>query len=411
MWLMFLSFSPKIKFLLAAQGIFGIGNGIFSVLLNLYLREIGFPENIIGRLLAVQAMSAAISSVPMGSLADKTSRRTTYLCGLLLLGCGLSCVASTRSLPLLFLAVMLAGSGNGALLVSVQPYLQENSKNKQRPYVFSINYTLTWVTSILSGVIAGWLPKILQTTIATGKSGVADSLQYSLWFGVLFVFSALYPAYFLARKAKTKPSKEKLGKKTAETKNEKPYNPWPIILRFNLCNALVGFGAGMVVPYFNLYFRDWVGSSIQDIGMVFAMGQLGTAIGSLCSPLLNQRIGLVKGVVVSQMLSLPFMIIMAISHNYAVCAVCFIFRSAFMNMSTPMKQEMTMEIIRPDYRARASAMDSMVWNLTWSLAMFFSGGIIKKFGYDFSLAVSFVTYLSSSIIYYLFFAKREKPRA
>lgn len=406
MLLMMRTFPASVRRLFAAQALFGIGMGVFSVLLNLYLRSIGFSEEMIGRLLAFQSLCAAIASIPMGVLADRTTRRTTYLLGLVLLGSGLSTLASSRELNYLIAAVLLSGSGNGAMMVSVQPYLQENSRRRQRPYIFSVSFTLMWVTSILAGFIAGWLPRLFAWLNPALANLEADRLQYSLWIGVFFTFIALIPAQGMSGRTKSeKPSTVELNQHSEQNGGG---NPWKLIARFSLCNALIGFGAGMIVPYFNLYFRDWVGASIPQIGMVFAMGQFGTAIGSISSPFLAKRIGLIKGVAVSQLCSLPFMLLMAWQHELWLCSLCFIFRGAFMNMCTPMRQETTMEIVPQRHRARASAAESMSWNLAWATAMFFSGGIIRDYGYDTSLYIAFACYFVSAALYYRFFHPWEK---
>ena len=408
MLLMMRTFPASVRRLFAAQALFGIGMGVFSVLLNLYLRSIGFSEEMIGRLLAFQSLCAAIASIPMGVLADRTTRRTTYLLGLVLLGSGLSTLASSRELNYLIAAVLLSGSGNGAMMVSVQPYLQENSRRRQRPYIFSVSFTLMWVTSILAGFIAGWLPRLFAWLNPALANLEADRLQYSLWIGVFFTFVALIPAQGMS--GRTKNEKPTTAESHENSEHAGGSNPWKLIARFSLCNALIGFGAGMIVPYFNLYFRDWVGASIPQIGMVFAMGQFGTALGSISSPFLAKRIGLIKGVAVSQLCSLPFMLLMAWQHELWLCSLCFIFRGAFMNMCTPMRQETTMEIVPQRHRARASAAESMSWNLAWAIAMFFSGGLIRERGYDFSLIIAIVCYLSSAICYYHFFSPWERTK-
>lgn len=408
MLLIIRTFPASIKKLFMAQALLGIGTGVFAVLLNLYLREIGYSEEMIGRLLAAQSLCAAIMSVPMGWLADRASRRTTYLLGVFLLGCGFSLLGFSRELVPLFGAVFLAGTGNGAMMVSVLPYLQENGRQRQRKYIFSVNVTLMWTTSIFAGFIAGWLPKIFKMLNPAQAIIEADRLQYSLWVGIIFIFLALWPAQGLA------------GKLTAEGTGENSHKsstpavaiarPWLLIGRFAFCNSLIGFGAGMIVPYFNLYFRDWVGSSIPQIGFVFALGQFGTALGSILSPVIASRFGLIRGVVYSQLCSLPFMALMAWRHEFWVCALCFVFRGAFMNMCVPMRQETMMEIVPDHLRARASALDSMSWNLTWAVAMFFSGGIIKNWGYDVSLVIAFCCYLTSALIYRHLFSPWEQLR-
>lgn len=397
MLLIIRTFPASILRLFSAQALLGIGTGVFSVLLNLYLREIGYSEEMIGRLLAAQSLCAAIMSIPMGWLADRASRRTTYLLGVLLLGTGYSVLGLTRSLYPLFTAAFLAGTGSGAMMVSVLPYLQENGRHRQRKYIFSVNVTLMWITSVFAGFIAGWLPRIFKLLNPASAASDADRLQYSLWVGIIFIFFALIPSFGMAGRSehaseKKEPHRENLDKKPLET-------PWLLIGRFAFCNALIGFGAGMIVPYFNLYFRDWVGSSIPQIGFVFALGQFGTALGSILSPAIAGRFGLIRGVVYSQLCSLPFMALMAWRHEFWVCAVCFVFRGAFMNMCVPMRQETMMEIIPAELRSRASAVDSMSWNLTWAFAMFFSGGVIKNWGYDVSLLIAFACYLASALSY------------
>ncbi|MEW6712183.1 MAG: MFS transporter [Candidatus Riflebacteria bacterium] len=405
---MFKTFPATVTCLFTAQGLFGLGMGIFMVLLNLYLRAIGYSEEVIGRLLAFQSLCAAVISMPMGWLADKTSRKTTYLLGIVLLSTGFAMLGSGRGLVFLTAAVLLAGSGNGAMMVSVQPYLQENSRRRQRPYIFSFNFTLMWVTSVISGIVAGYLPGLFRMAVPAlaAAESEPERLQYSLWVGIIFTVLALVPARNMSTQRGENVQDKAHDKEVALS----GVSPWPAIFKFTFCNGLIGFGAGMIVPYFNLYFKDWVGASILQIGFIFAVGQFGTAVGSICSPLIAKKAGLVKGVAFSQLASLPFMALMALSHDLWICAMCFSFRSAFMNMCIPLRQETMMEMVPAGMRARVSAIDSMSWNLTWALAMSFSGGILKNWGYDASLLIAIICYLVSAISYFIFFSPWEKAR-
>lgn len=399
------SFSPAIRRLFLAQAFAGIGLGVFMVLLNLYLRAAGFSEDIIGKLLAFQSFSAAGMSIPMGYLADSTSRRTTYILGILLYAAGMILMLAAESQNVIFGSFLLSGSGMGAMMVSVQPYLQENSRRRQRQYVFSLNFTLHWLTSVFAGLLAGWLPRILRFVFPTQVASEILPLKYSLLIGIGFSLLATLPAMGMNPGSGKGPGR-KLHQPGQAVEEEK--SPWSLIGRFMLCNALIGGGAGMIVPYFNLYFRDWVGASIPQIGFVFALGQFGTALGSVSSPFLAKRVGPVTGVAMSQLLSLPFMLIMAFRREFWVCAVCFIFRGAFMNMGIPMRQAMMMELIPERLRARASALDSMAWNISWAASMFFSGNIIKNWGYDYSLFIAFGCYLASATSYRFFFRDYDK---
>lgn len=396
------SFSPAIKSLLLAQAVYGIGYGVFTVLLNLYLKGIGYTESEIGRILALQTMCSAIMSMPLGWLADKTSRKCTYITGIICISIGYSIICLSRAMSVIFFAVCISGTGLGAILVSVLPYLQENSNDSQRAYIFSLNSSLTWTTSIVSGFFAGWLPKLLVNTFPQAISE-ATGIQYSLWVGVIFILLTLIPAY----KMKIVAADNKKLKNNYEDylDDQQDESPIRLIVKFGSVNLLIGFGAGMIVPYFNLYFKDWCNASIPEIGTIFAIGQFGTALGAMLSPFLSKRAGLVKGVVLSQMLSLPFMVWMAFTHNFVICSICFVFRNAFMNLCTPIQQEILMKMIPRYLRARASAVNSMSWNFAWAMAMFFSGGIIKNYGYTSSLLIAATAYFTASCLYHHFFGK------
>ncbi|RCK80017.1 MAG: Permease [Candidatus Ozemobacter sibiricus] len=400
--LMVLTFSPALRRMLAAQCLVGLGSGIFAVLFNLYLKSGGYQEDAIGRLLALQSLAAALASIPMGWVADRTSRRTAYLIGLSAISSGYFLASQSLAVGPIVLAAIIAGCGQGAMMVAVQPFLQEHSHRRQRPYLFSMNFSLVLAMNVLSGFLAGWLPGFFRSSAWMGPMTEHRSLQLSLLAGAGFIFLAILPGVRLSRSGPRPP-----GGTPIDVAGEAA-RAWPLLTRFMMTSALIGAGAGMIVPYFNLYFRDWTGASIAQIGTVFALGQFGTAIGGISSPWLARRFGSARGVVLTQMLSLPFMAIMAWRHEFWLCALCFIFRGAFMNMSSPLRQETLMERIPPAFRARASAADSSAWNLAWAGSMFVSGGIIRHHGYAPCLAITFGCYLISSILYYIFFAGTYK---
>lgn len=441
------TFSRPVQRLLVAQGLVGFGGGVFSVLLNLYFKALGHDETIIGRLLALQSFTAALASVPMGTIADLTSRRTTYLLGIVLLAVGSVVCAGADQLWVQVVAIAISGVGNGAVMVSVQPFLQEHSRRRQRPYVFSVNFSIMLVMSIGAGLLAGRLPAWCNRLGYGVVPGDVAALRATLLVGSAFIALGMLPALRLPRRgdpvgshglgpqspasvvgpvplpatapAPASPRPDSPAKDDGTgagsggavaagdggAPSEQDRAAWRLMCKFSLTSALIGAGAGLIVPYFNLYFRDWVGASVADIGTVFALGQFGTALGGVSSPWLSRRVGMVPGVVLTQVLSLPFMLIMAWRREFWVCAGCFAIRGACMNMGTPIRQSTLMELIPAAWRARAAAADSIAWNLAWSLSMVFSGSIIRDYGYPTCLSATFILYALSSALYHAFFSK------
>ncbi|HOT29913.1 MAG TPA: MFS transporter [Candidatus Ozemobacteraceae bacterium] len=397
-----LTFSRPIRDMLAAQCLAALGTGMFSVLFNLYLKSSGYAEDAIGRILAIQALSAALASVPLARLADTVSRRACYILSVILLATGYILASSTTSFGLLVVAASLWGIGSGGQMVSVQPYLHEHSRRRQRSYLFSMNFTLTLTMFIIAGLLAGWLPAV------AGRFGLMEALseperlrrclQVGAGFAVL--------AAFFSRRLKEPVRHHPASQAATSGMHPEPIPPRSLIFRYVVTTALTGAGAGLIVPYFNLYFRDWVGSGVSEIGTVFALSQLTTAIGGALSPLMTRRVGLAAGVTLTQLASLPFMLVMAHTHEFLVCAGCFLFRGAFMNMGIPIREQLMMALVPAHLRASAAAAESISWFLSWGIVMSFSGTLIIHRGYPFCLYTTLVLYTASSVLFWCWF--REK---
>lgn len=399
------TFSRPIRDMLTAQCLAALGTGMFSVLFNLYLKSIGYPENVIGRILAIQALSAAIASIPLARLADRISRRACYIFSVTLLALGYIMASATTSFWILAFAAGLSGIGSGGQMVSVQPYLYEHSRRRQRTYLFSLNFTLTLMMYIIAGLLAGWLPKLAAGFGLLEAVSEPDRLRRCLQIGAGFVVLAV----FLSRRIKEPARKIPSPHAASPAAFTSITPPRLLIGRYIITTALTGAGAGLIVPYFNLYFRDWVGSSVSEIGTVFALSQLTTAIGGVLSPLIIRRFGLAGGVTLTQFASLPFMLVMAHTHNFWVCASCFLFRGAFMNMGIPIYEQLMMTLVPASLRASAAAAESLAWFLSWGIVMSFSGYLIIHRGYAFCLYLTFFLYIASSILFWHWF-KNEGTR-
>lgn len=407
--LMMRTFSKNVYRMLAAQAFYGMAYGIFMVLLNLYLKEAGFDEGTIGRILACQALSAALSSIPWGRFADQTSRRLTFCCGLMILGLGFLFILLSIEPWWIYVSAIIGGAGNGALLVSVLPFLQENSRRRQRTYLFSLSFSLTLFAEIIAGILAGYLPGFFERVLPSLATSHLESFRLTLWLGVFCMALALIPAVMIDGTLSQRPGNKNLPEGSPQDHQDISM-PWGLLSRFILTTSLVGLGAGLIVPYFNLYFRDWAKADVIHIGAVFSLGQIGMVTGGLLTPLISRRMSPAWGVAATQMASLPFMLIMAWRHELWVCAACFIFRGTFMNMGVPLRQELLMSSIGPRFRARASALDSMSWNLAWAVSMIFSGELIKSSGYQTCLYLTFSLYLISGILFWWFFHNPVTPK-
>ena len=105
------------------------------------------------------------------------------------------------------------------------------------------------------------------------------------------------------------------------------------------------------MPFMNVFFREQYGQTDPAIGALFAWGSLAMGVGLIAAPPLAERMGKIQLVVVTQALSIPFLILLGFAPWYWLSVIAYLVRVALMNMSTPIYQTFVME--RVDASARA----------------------------------------------------------
>ena len=114
--------------------------------------------------------------------------------------------------------------------------------------------------------------------------------------------------------------------------------------------AILGIGAGFIVPFLNVFFWDFYNLPTPIVGLIQGLGSASIALGVFLAPILSTRIGKVRAVVTVQALSLPFLVILATVINPLIASASLIFRSVFMTAAIPIDGTLQMELmpIHPD---------------------------------------------------------------
>lgn len=173
---------------------------------------------------------------------------------------------------------------------------------------------------------------------------------------------------------------------------------------------MIGLGAGLIIPFLNLYFRDRFGLSEGAIGLLFSVMQAFMVAGNLFGPAVSRRVGLVRGVVVTQLVSVPFMVALALSTWFPLVAASFFLRSALMNMNQPLSSHFAMEVVPKRDHAITNSLLSLSWYLAWTVSADVGGALIERKGYTEPLMIAAVLYVAASVLYWYFFKDVEEGR-
>ena len=175
--------------------------------------------------------------------------------------------------------------------------------------------------------------------------------------------------------------------------------------------ALIGFGAGLVIPYFSVYIKYSLGVSDSVVGTIIAFSQFGTVLGGLMIPSLSKRSGRVNMALFCQLISIPFLYSISYTQGVLMMAVSFFCRNTFMNMTNPLLQTMEMDLIAPENRTIMSSMATLSDSLFRALGTQLGGIIMVHISYEFPYYLTIVAYLLSTLVIYRVFGRNPKYRA
>jgi len=185
----------------------------------------------------------------------------------------------------------------------------------------------------------------------------------------------------------------------------------PVLLtKLILPMLLTSIGAGLIMPFMNVFFRVVHHQPDPVIGTLFAWGSLAMGIGLLIAPPLADRLGKIQLVVVTQALSIPFLILLGFSPLFWVSATAYYIRLALMNMSTPVYQTFVMEHVDSGARATVSSLVSMAWNFGWAFSPTISGNLQVRYGFGPPFLGTIVLYVISIFLYWAFFWRGQEAR-
>lgn len=392
------SFSRNARLFLLAGFTGALYQSVFSVLGNLYVLRAGLTETFLGTMISATSFATVLFALPAGMLSDRIGRRKSMVLGASFGALMQLMIILFPSAVTILIATFLGGAATAILMVSGSPFLTENSTKEERAHLFSISAASYTVSGVGGSFIGGSLPLMWARLL----QAQADSLvvyRATLLTSFLLLAVSVIPYFLIMEKSTRTERKAPFSLRLARPR---------LVGQFVLPELLMGLGAGMVIPFLNVYFSKQLGASSAHIGIIFSVMSLVTTIGILGAPLLAKKYGRIGAIVLTRLISVPLLIVIAMASNLWFAAVAAWFRSALMNMSNPLIGSFTMEVLEPSERATVSSILGMTWNLGWGISAKLAGYIMKTYSYRLPYFFTALLYSLSAVAVYYFFAKREQ---
>jgi len=432
----FRALSRNAQLYLISNSIQAITAGALVVIYTLYLSALGYNAGFIGLLAVVGTIGGAIGIVPSQWLVNRFGWRTMLIWSDMIGGVAIFLQLILPTPPLLILTSVGIGASVAIVLVINAPFLAANSTTRDRTALYGLNNALQFLASIIGSLLGGALPAwfissamskswLLQAHIPLLATNLqARAYQLSLLILGALAVPSIIPIFLIreSQRERTAASEPRIA------------HPWRVRLdsllvqirvgvrgvigRFSLFQALLGVGAGLWFPYFNIYVVKQLGLSTFLYGLLIATTTVLLAIASLVAAPLSERFGKVPTIVICHLCALPFLVLMGAIPVLPVVCVAYLLRGTLANIPGPPLQSFLMEAVPERERVIANGVYNVSWQVAWALGALVGGLIVNVLGYQAPMLVAVPWYGGAALLFAWFFwrggrraGEVEKPQA
>lgn len=379
--------SPDGRLILTARAIRTFAYGFQSVLLGVYLSQVGFAPWQVGAVLTATLLGSAVLTALFAATADRYGRRRMLRLSALFMATSGAAFAFSTSYPLLILASLTgtvgATSGEvGPFLTLEQAVLPQTAAPERRTRAFSLYNTIGALAGS-AGALAAGVPAVLQR--AAGLDALTAFRAMFLAYATCAV-AALWAFARLSDRVEAAAAAPRGGLRRSR----------PMVYRLSALFALDSLAGGFVVQSliaFYLHLR-W-GAGPEVLGPVFLWVGLLQAASYWVAGRLAERVGLINTMVFTHLPSNVLLAAIPLAPSLAWAIALLLARHALSQMDVPARQSYIVAVVDPDERVAAAGITNIARNLAQAATPVVAGAAMQTVG----LGVPFVLGGSLKIVY------------
>ena len=353
--------------------------GFLSVVLVLYLQQLGLSETQIGLLLTLTLIGDVLITLWITTIADRIGRKRMLILGAALMAMAGAFFALTHNFLMLVIAAtigVISPSGNeiGPFLSLEQAALSQIVPNELRTRIFAWYSLVGSFATALGALTGGGLAQALQ------DSGIAAESSYRVivigyaTMGVILgaLFSGLSPAI-------EAPPNDPSDSPGSPQRFFGLHRSRGVVLRLSALFSLDAFAGGFVLQSIVAYwFHVRFGVRPALLGGIFFGANVLAGISALTAARVASRIGLINTMVFTHIPSNILLILVPLMPNLPLAIAVLLLRFSISQMDVPTRQSYTMAVVSPDERSAAAGITSIARTVGASLSPVFTGPLLAS---------------------------------
>ena len=381
----------------SAAFFFDAGFSVYVFLFNLFLLDNHFNERAMGWIGGAMTLGSVIGTLPAGALARRIGLRPL----LIVLFITAPILSATRALwiwqPAQITLAFLTGIAMSSWGVCFLPAIARLTTEKNRTSAFSLIFSASIGTGILGGIVCGYLRSWLESLgIVTQPVEVKRLILLA---SCALVLVGLIPVFRLRMPAEQEedsvqeqdpdpnPDRDNVPQSLPPAPSSRLHD-WlrkqslsPFLIRFLPAMALWCAILAAFTPFANVYLSRNLHIPIEQIGLIFSTVQIVQFAMGIATPFLFRVLGLVRGIVSTQIAAAVVLALLAGAHNGKLAIALYLIFSAAQWMSAPGLYNLLMNETPDRERSTAAAMTLFCNALAGSAATAVAGVLFTRFGY------------------------------
>ena len=372
--------SNHVTRLLVAKGLRAFGDGYVSLLLPLYLLELGFTPLEVGIVATTTLLGSGLLTLLVGLHAWRYHYRTLLLAASALMAAtGAGFAVLTDFWPLLLVALvgtLNPSSGDVSVFMPLEhAVLARVVADRQRTAMFA-RYSLVGALLAAAGSLAAALPATIAS--ASGMSSTHAVQAMFLLYALIACASGLvYRGLPKALATEVQQPVAPLGKSKSKV--------YTLAALFSLDAFAGGFVVQSMVA---LWLYQRFGMSMATAGVVFFWTGVLTAASYLAAVRIAGRFGLVNTMVFTHIPSSICLILLPFAPDLGYAIALLFVRSALSQMDVPTRSSYVMAIVTPTERPAAASITSVPRSLASAMSPFLAGYMLGLSTFGWPLVVA-----------------------
>ncbi|MEM7164695.1 MAG: MFS transporter [Planctomycetota bacterium] len=409
----FFQIPKSVALVLVANLLVSLVNGGVMLIFNIYLRKQGYLDPAIAQFTAYRFAGVLLLALPVGMLLR--GRRLKPFLWLSVMTIPLSAwfmVVAAEQKDEMLLAITMTTWGVGMMFgqVATLPFILRETTEEARTEAISLSFAAWSLALLSSGAVIPTLQWIGQIELGSWIWQFDDP-------GVLrtMILASLLaiPLLLLAREGPP-PEERKLRVWSARREYD-----WGLIIRATIPNMFVAVGAGLTIPFISLFFNGVFGLTSAEFSVLGGAAGIPVLAGFLLNPAIKRRFGYGAAIVLSQSLSVFFLICLAmtellkdVSGMVWVAGGCFLLRQPLMNMAAPITSDLAINYVGARNRELISALGASIWSGAWFLsAKIFEYLRNRDFTYWQVFLVTAALYIFATFLYWRLIQDHKRRQA